>query len=181
MHRAPLLQLVESYEIKYLAETETVSKYKDFVIANENCFERSLLEGHITCGAWILDGSGTKTLLTHHRKLNRWLQLGGHADGDHDVLRLEVAVTLVVVAVEVLEDGDSLRDLAFHVVLVQTVRLIVQQFLEAAPRRMLQVQHEAGLEGALAGDIVPIGEGGGERRQDAERQPDPALRAGPAY
>ena len=88
MHRAPLLQLVESYKIKYLAETETVSKYKDFVIANENCFERSLLEGHITCGAWILDGSGTKTLLTHHRKLNRWLQLGGHADGDHDVHRV---------------------------------------------------------------------------------------------
>ena len=56
MHRAPLLQLVESYKIRYAAETETVSEYKDFVIANENCFERSLLEGHITCGAWILDG-----------------------------------------------------------------------------------------------------------------------------
>ena len=88
MHRALLLHLIESYKIKYLAETETVSKYKDFVIANENCFERSLLEGHITCGAWILDGAGTKTLLTHHRKLNRWLQLGGHADGDHDVHRV---------------------------------------------------------------------------------------------
>ena len=88
MHRAPLLQLVESYKIRYPAETKTVSEYKDFVIANENCFERSLLEAHITCGAWILDGSGTKTLLTHHRKLNRWLQLGCHADGDHDVHRV---------------------------------------------------------------------------------------------
>ena len=88
MHRAPLLQLVENYKIRYPAETETIFRYKDFVTSNENCFERSLLEGHITCGAWILDGSGTKTLLTHHRKLNRWLQLGGHADGDHDVHRV---------------------------------------------------------------------------------------------
>jgi 8-oxo-dGTP pyrophosphatase MutT (NUDIX family) len=25
-------------------------------------------------------------LLTHHRKLDRWLQLGGHADGDGDLV-----------------------------------------------------------------------------------------------
>jgi 8-oxo-dGTP pyrophosphatase MutT (NUDIX family) len=30
-------------------------------------------------------------LLTHHRKLNKWLQLGGHADGVEDLL--QVAVT----------------------------------------------------------------------------------------
>ena len=88
MHRAPLLRLVESYKIRYPAETETVSRYKDFVTANINCFERSLLEGHITCGAWILDRSGAMTLLTHHRKLERWMQLGGHADGDYDVQRV---------------------------------------------------------------------------------------------
>ena len=28
----------------------------------------------------------TRCLLTHHRKLERWLQLGGHADGQGDVL-----------------------------------------------------------------------------------------------
>lgn len=27
-------------------------------------------------------------MLTHHKKLNKWLQLGGHADGDPDVLRV---------------------------------------------------------------------------------------------
>ena len=88
MHRALLLRLFESYQIKYPAEIETISRYKGFVTANKNCFERSLLEGHITCGAWILDGSGKKTLLTHHRKLERWMQLGGHADGDYDVHRV---------------------------------------------------------------------------------------------
>ncbi|HEY9541562.1 MAG TPA: NUDIX hydrolase, partial [Luteimonas sp.] len=34
-----------------------------------------------------VDGAGQRVLLTHHRKLDRWLQLGGHADGDRDLAR----------------------------------------------------------------------------------------------
>jgi 8-oxo-dGTP pyrophosphatase MutT (NUDIX family) len=30
----------------------------------------------------LVDRAGGRVLLTHHRKLGRWLQLGGHADGD---------------------------------------------------------------------------------------------------
>lgn len=59
-----------------------------FVGAYENCFERSLLVGHVTGSAWIVDLDRTHVLLTHHRKLDKWLQLGGHADGDSDVLRV---------------------------------------------------------------------------------------------
>lgn len=64
-----------------------------FVEANPDCFERSLLIGHVTGSAWILspDPSTTnvpeepKALLIHHRKLDRWFQPGGHADGNPDV------------------------------------------------------------------------------------------------
>jgi 8-oxo-dGTP pyrophosphatase MutT (NUDIX family) len=48
-------------------------------------FERSNLHGHFTGSAWLVDASGERVLLTHHRKLQRWLQLGGHADGDSDL------------------------------------------------------------------------------------------------
>lgn len=57
-----------------------------FVEAHADCFERSLPVGHITASAWILDLDRTHTLLTHHGKLDKWLQLGGHTDGDADVL-----------------------------------------------------------------------------------------------
>jgi 8-oxo-dGTP pyrophosphatase MutT (NUDIX family) len=43
--------------------------------------------GHITASAWILDADGERALLTHHRKLGRWLQLGGHVDGEPRVER----------------------------------------------------------------------------------------------
>lgn len=53
-----------------------------------NCFERSLLHGHFTGSAWVVDIDRKKVLLTHHAKLNKWLQLGGHADGDSNMHRV---------------------------------------------------------------------------------------------
>jgi 8-oxo-dGTP pyrophosphatase MutT (NUDIX family) len=86
MHRQPLLDLLESYARRYPEETLTVQAFQCFVRAESECFQRSLLSGHITGSGWIVDASGMRTLLTHHRKLNVWLQPGGHADGDPDVL-----------------------------------------------------------------------------------------------
>ncbi len=54
----------------------------EFVETEPRCAERSLETGHLTGSAWIVDRERTHVLLTHHRKLDRWLQLGGHADGD---------------------------------------------------------------------------------------------------
>jgi len=48
-------------------------------------FGRERLAGHFTGSAWLVSGDGRRVLLTHHRKLERWLQLGGHADGDRDL------------------------------------------------------------------------------------------------
>lgn len=48
-------------------------------------FCRERLAGHFTGSAWLVSADGQRVLLTHHRKLARWLQLGGHADGDHDL------------------------------------------------------------------------------------------------
>jgi 8-oxo-dGTP pyrophosphatase MutT (NUDIX family) len=61
-----------------------------FVERHPDCAERSLAVGHLTGSAWIVDPSRTRTLLTHHRKLNKWLQLGGHADGELDPLSVSL-------------------------------------------------------------------------------------------
>jgi 8-oxo-dGTP pyrophosphatase MutT (NUDIX family) len=69
-------------------EQAMLEKLRRFVLENENCFERSLSIGHITGSAWIVDAGREHVLLTHHRRLDKWLQLGGHADGDPDVLQV---------------------------------------------------------------------------------------------
>jgi 8-oxo-dGTP pyrophosphatase MutT (NUDIX family) len=55
------------------------------VADDADAFERTRVAGHVTASTWIVDRSRTRTLLTHHRKLGRWLQLGGHVDGEVDL------------------------------------------------------------------------------------------------
>ena len=85
MHRNKIRNLFKHYRVRYPEEAAVVEKISSFVDANTDCFSRELAVGHITGSAWILDSTGTRALLTHHKKLNIWVQLGGHADGDPNV------------------------------------------------------------------------------------------------
>jgi len=53
-----------------------------WIDAHPDAHRRSCLAGHLTASALLLDAAGERALLTLHRKLGRWLQLGGHCDGD---------------------------------------------------------------------------------------------------
>jgi 8-oxo-dGTP pyrophosphatase MutT (NUDIX family) len=88
MHTNSLLQLLENHQPFTQEETQFKQQMIEFVNQNPDCFERSLLIGHITGSAWIVDKSRQFTLLTHHRKLDKWFQTGGHCDGDSDVLNV---------------------------------------------------------------------------------------------
>lgn len=59
--------------------------YLALLEAGRHPFMRECLAGHFTGSAWLVSGDGRRTLLTHHRKLDRWLQPGGHADGNMDL------------------------------------------------------------------------------------------------
>lgn len=85
MKRTFLLHLLNRYspspeEIPYKQEI------LEFVKNHPDCFERSLESGHITTSAWLLNKQGTHALLMHHAKLGIWVQLGGHADGNPNIL-----------------------------------------------------------------------------------------------
>ena len=85
--RASLVEAILKHKTTYPDEHAFIARFVE-LLANPRCFFRDHLPGHITASAWITDSSQTKVLLTHHAKLNRWLQPGGHADGDEDVLRV---------------------------------------------------------------------------------------------
>jgi 8-oxo-dGTP pyrophosphatase MutT (NUDIX family) len=84
MHRRPLLELLDLYAGRCPDEQDEVERVRALVRSHTDCFERDCLPGHITASSWIVSQDGLRCLLTHHRKLGRWLQLGGHADGDPD-------------------------------------------------------------------------------------------------
>ncbi len=85
MSRWPLLEMLARYRDAFPAEAAVVDRIGTLVESRSNCFDRQCRPGHITAAAWILSTDRRRVLLTHHRKLNRWLQLGGHADGQWHV------------------------------------------------------------------------------------------------
>ena len=86
MKRHHLQRKLAQYFTEDPHEAQMLKRIVDFVATYPDCFERSLAVGHVTGSAWIVDQSRSHVLLTHHRKLDRWLQLGGHSDGDPDTL-----------------------------------------------------------------------------------------------
>jgi len=65
-----------------------LEKTRQFVAQHENCFDRNLSIGHVSGSSWVVNPTFSHVLLLHHRKLDLWLQPGGHADGDTDILRV---------------------------------------------------------------------------------------------
>ena len=58
----------------------------ELIADHPECLLRTCVPGHLTGSAWVVSADRSRTLLTHHRKLGLWLQLGGHADGEADLL-----------------------------------------------------------------------------------------------
>ena len=112
----PLLasQLAHYFQ-RWPQESEVVQAFVELLEDPEDPFQRERLAGHFTSGAWLVSADGQRILMTHHRKLGRWLQLGGHADGDRDMARValkeaEEESGLTGLSVE----GDAIFDLDRH-------------------------------------------------------------------
>lgn len=73
------------YAARWPGEAATVALFAELLEEGAVGFERQRLAGHFTASCWLVDRRGERVLLTHHRKLGLWLQLGGHADGERDL------------------------------------------------------------------------------------------------
>lgn len=76
---------IDEYARAWPAEAATAALFAELLGEAGDPFRRERLAGHFTASCWLVDASGTRTLLTHHKKLGLWLQLGGHADGERDL------------------------------------------------------------------------------------------------
>ncbi|KAB8030781.1 NUDIX hydrolase [Fluviispira multicolorata] len=75
--------IFQDYEEQKSEQIEVLLRLKTFIENEANCFLRSNLCGHVTGSAVVVNKNFTKVLMTFHAKLKKWLQLGGHCDGDH--------------------------------------------------------------------------------------------------
>lgn len=103
-YRKELIEMLLKHKPFDKNEEESVKKTLDFLKCNDDVFGNSNLKGHITASVWLLDFSGESVLLTHHKKLERWLQLGGHT---------EIGESIYESAIREAVEESGLRDLEF--------------------------------------------------------------------
>jgi 8-oxo-dGTP pyrophosphatase MutT (NUDIX family) len=87
MERADFRNALLSLELSGRSE-EAVYRQRmlELLDSYPNCFQRDAFPAHFTGSAFVVSADGSRGLLHHHRKLDRWLQFGGHCDGEEDVL-----------------------------------------------------------------------------------------------
>ena len=116
MHRNELKTRLAAYRRRWPEESETVARSEAFIDSHPDCYERSCRDGHITGSAWIVNSAGDRVLLTHHRKLGRWLQPGGHSDGDPDTLEVALREAREESGLEVRALDEAIFDLDMHLI-----------------------------------------------------------------
>lgn len=114
MPREALLSLLNNHIPRDEFEWAMWLRTIEFVEMHPDCFERSLLIGHVTASAWVVSPDRSQVLLMHHRKLDRWFQPGGHCDGDPGTLRVAMKEAEEETGAKVRPVAESIFDVDVH-------------------------------------------------------------------
>jgi 8-oxo-dGTP pyrophosphatase MutT (NUDIX family) len=116
--REALLQALGAYRGENPRDEVTISRFRAF-LERDDPFRRSDSEGHVTASAVVARPSGDAFLLVFHRKLDRWLQPGGHVeDGDTSVFDAALREAREETGISDFEAplGDGILDLDVHAI-----------------------------------------------------------------
>ncbi len=117
MKRALLQQLLSEYNPQHSEEKVYKEQMITFMKLHPNCFDRSLEIGHFTASAWLVNKDNSKALLMHHAKLNDWLQLGGHADSNPDLLAVAIKEAQEESGIlNIIAKSDEIFDIDIHLI-----------------------------------------------------------------
>lgn len=85
--RAQLIEQLFVYQSEFSEEQKMLEEFLK-LLQHHRCYFRDHLPGHLTGSAWIINEDQSHILLLHHAKLDKWLQPGGHADGDENIFNV---------------------------------------------------------------------------------------------
>lgn len=101
----------------YFEDVNVVKRMISKLISDPRCFERDNYEfGHFTASAWIITEDNTKALITHHKKLGLKLQLGGHCDGDSNLLKVAIKEAMEESGIIDLKFSTKIFDIDIHTI-----------------------------------------------------------------
>lgn len=115
MDRPLLVESLRSYESDFEEEQKFVDRFLE-LLAHPSCFQRTHLPGHITGSAWIVNPDHSRALLVHHAKLNKWVQPGGHADGEENILSIALREAEEETGLKKLRPVPEIFDVDIHLI-----------------------------------------------------------------
>ena len=84
--RSDAIGLLEAWDAPDAGQERLRHEFLAHLAAHRDAMSKAGPPAHLTASVVVLDGSGTRTLLTHHRRARAWFQLGGHYEaGDASV------------------------------------------------------------------------------------------------
>jgi len=119
-----------------------------FVHSRADACRRECVPGHVTASALVLDDTGSQVLLTLHRRLRRWVQLGGHCDDeDGDVVAAALREATEESGIAGLHIAPELAAVHVHPVVcslgVPTRHLDLQFVAHAPPGAQIAISDES--------------------------------------
>lgn len=90
MTREDSIRQIENYPPFNEQEEKDKALILGWISNNENAFSRENTVAHITASAWVVNKDRSKVLMVYHNIYNSWSWLGGHADGETDLLSVAI-------------------------------------------------------------------------------------------
>ncbi|MFM8269146.1 MAG: NUDIX hydrolase [Pseudomonadota bacterium] len=113
----------EEFNNPFQEEIDNLERFKTLLLKTEAPFSRNQYPGHLTGSCFVVNPSQSEILLLHHRKLEKWLQMGGHCDG-------EIEMSQVALREAEEESGSRAIDLLFPWIIDLDIHLIPSRKIE---------------------------------------------------
>lgn len=161
---------IEAYVPRDAHQDAERARMLSFCDEHGDALLRTCVPGHLTASALIVDADGRRALLTHHRKLEKWLQLGGHCDGEANLAASALRECEEESGIEGLRIDPRIVDLDIHTIPARKAEPehlhLDSRFLVFAPPGAVEVVSEESIElGWIAPDeLAGLGTDGSVRR-----------------